>query len=994
MRVHIAAVSAAAVIAILIPAEASATGAAPSAAPSQPSNIKSEHIVFRPGTRSTHAIMSQEPSAAQLKRAQPLHASPLTAAPLTSTGTSGLEFLTRPYVSWHSINSVFDHCNPDYTLDNRVCRFDGTVAQRSNGIDPSFSSGYAMTPGGGDYLYYDGHNGWDYGLAYENVLAAADGTVTLAGTDAVNPCFGQTIIIDHHNGFSTRYAHLSQFYVSAGQSVTRGQIIAQSGNTGCSSGPHLHFGVYISSSWTAIDPWGWQGTGSDPWPSDPGNLWLTDFGQYPIPWAPGNVTVQNAGGTSAAVSWSAPAFDGGTNINIYQVVASPGGITATVPGGTTSATVVGLTAGATYTFTVTAGNQVGYGAVSAPSNPITITPNWAASYDVSGVARAWAVNQTQSVTVKITNTGIQTWPAGGANPVHLGVHFAGAPGGWPNQQASGYHSWVTDQRFALPSDVAPGSTATMTIPVTAPSTTAPTVVEVEMVKEGQLWFGDWSPTTVRIAPPAWGAYIDAATVPRNWSPGQTQVFGLLVKNTGSQTWPAGGANPVHLGVHFTSAAGGWPASPAWSSDQRFGLGADVPPGATAIMVISVTAPGGNPPLVELEMVKEQQFWFDTHTAVALSAGPPIWAASIDLSSAPRTWSAKQTQTFPVTITNVGNQVWPAAGGNPVHLGLHFASSMGGWPNEQASGMVAWLTDQRVTLPSDVPPSASVTWNVIATAPAVTAPVLEAEMVKEQQFWFKDWTPVSIAAAPAVWSSSFDLSSVPQNWSPGQTQSFTVNVTNNGNQTWPATGPNPVHLGVHFASSAGGWPNQTRSGYSAWLTDTRIVLPADVPAGGTAAVTMTLTAPAGSNDYLLEFELVKEQQFWFNNWTSRSLLNGAAVWAAAYDVSATPWAWSAGQAQTFSIRLTNNGNQNWSAGGANPVRLAMHFASSPGGFSNNAAWLSDQRVNLPADVAPGGSVTVPVTVTAAAGSLVLEAELVKENQFWFGDWASAGVGLGP
>src|SRR5438270_707707 len=722
MRAHIVAVSAAAVIAILIPAEASATAATrpspPIAAgrvvtPSQPGNIKSEHIVFRPGTRASHPIMSQEPTPADLKARRPLNASPMTGATLAASGTSVLESLTRPYVTWHSINSVFDHCNPDYSIDNRVCRFDGTVAQRSNGVDPSFSSGYAVTPGGGDYLYYDGHNGWDYGLAYENVLAAADGSVTLAGADSVNPCFGQTIIVDHHNGFSTRYAHLSQIYVSPGQSVTRGQIIAQSGNTGCSSGPHLHFGVYATGSWTAIDPWGWQGTGSDPWPSDPGNLWLTDYGQYPIPSAPLNVTAQNAGGTSAAVSWSAPGFNGGTNINIYQIVASPGGITATAPGGSTNATMVGLTAGTTYSFTVTAGNAVGYGAVSAASNPVTITPNWAASYDVSGVARAWAVNQTQTVTVKVTNTGIQTWPAGGSNP-------------------------------------------------------------------------------------------------------------------------------VHLGVHFTTAAGGWPSSGAWQTDQRYALASDAPPGGSAILVIAVTAPGGGAtPIVELQMVKEQQFWFDTHTAVGLSAGPAVWAASIDLKAAPRTWSANQSQTFPVTITNVGNQVWPAAGGNPVHLGLHFASSIGGWPNEQASGMTSWRTDQRVNLPSDVPPGTSVTWNVTATAPSVAAPVLEAEMVKEQQFWFSDWTPVSLAATPSVWASSFDLASIPQNWSAGQTQTFTVNVTNNGNQTWPASGSNPVHLGVHFAASAGGWPNETRSGFSAWLTDARITLAADVPAGATAPATGTV-----------------------------------------------------------------------------------------------------------------------------------------------------------
>src|SRR5439155_273159 len=92
--------------------------------------------------------------------------------------------------------------------------------------------------------------------------------IRIAGTDSVNPCFGTNIVIDHPNGFSTRYAHLASLYVSSGQTVTRGQIIGQSGNTGCSSGPHLHWGAYITSSWTAIDPYGWSGAAADPWASN------------------------------------------------------------------------------------------------------------------------------------------------------------------------------------------------------------------------------------------------------------------------------------------------------------------------------------------------------------------------------------------------------------------------------------------------------------------------------------------------------------------------------------------------------------------------------------------------------------------------------------------------------------------------------------------------------------------------------------------------------
>ena len=294
---------------------------------------------------------------------------PRAATALTAVG-GGNAFLTRPYMNYHPPTSIFDHCNPDYTTDGRICEYDGTVAIASNGVDPGFTRGYAITPHGSDYLYYDGHNGWDLALYYENVRASADGVVRIAGIDSVNTCFGTNIVIDHPNGLSTRYAHLSQLYVAAGASVTRGQIIGQSGNTGCSTGAHLHFGVYLTNTWTAIDPFGWTGApGADPWPADIGDLWLTGMPANPLPYDPTAVTAV-AGFQSAVVTWQPPTFDGGNGVSSYTVTASPGGGTATVGGTVLNATVSGLTTGTSYTFTVTATNSVGAGPSSAPSNAV------------------------------------------------------------------------------------------------------------------------------------------------------------------------------------------------------------------------------------------------------------------------------------------------------------------------------------------------------------------------------------------------------------------------------------------------------------------------------------------------------------------------------------------------------------------------------------------------------------------------------------------------
>ena len=85
------------------------------------------------------------------------------------------------------------------------------------------------------------HNGLDIAVNTGTpVRAAADGRVTFAGW---NGGYGILVIVDHGNNVETRYAHNSRLNVKVGQTVTRGQIIAYSGNTGNSTGPHVHFEI-------------------------------------------------------------------------------------------------------------------------------------------------------------------------------------------------------------------------------------------------------------------------------------------------------------------------------------------------------------------------------------------------------------------------------------------------------------------------------------------------------------------------------------------------------------------------------------------------------------------------------------------------------------------------------------------------------------------------------------------------------------------------------
>lgn len=132
------------------------------------------------------------------------------------------------------------------------------IVERGTKTPPSYikpisggraSSGFgkrsAPTAGASTY-----HKGQDWATPVgTTVVASCGGTVVKAGWGSG---YGYVIYIDHPDGRQTRYAHLSKILVKVGQTVTQGEKIALSGNTGISSGPHLHFEILINGS--QVDP--------------------------------------------------------------------------------------------------------------------------------------------------------------------------------------------------------------------------------------------------------------------------------------------------------------------------------------------------------------------------------------------------------------------------------------------------------------------------------------------------------------------------------------------------------------------------------------------------------------------------------------------------------------------------------------------------------------------------------------------------------------------
>lgn len=102
--------------------------------------------------------------------------------------------------------------------------------------------GFRRNPFGG--RTYEFHAGMDIdGERGDMVVAPAGGTVTEAGWKGG---YGQMIEVDHGNGLKTRYGHLSKIEVTAGDTLTRGQLIAFVGSTGRSTGPHLHYELRLN----------------------------------------------------------------------------------------------------------------------------------------------------------------------------------------------------------------------------------------------------------------------------------------------------------------------------------------------------------------------------------------------------------------------------------------------------------------------------------------------------------------------------------------------------------------------------------------------------------------------------------------------------------------------------------------------------------------------------------------------------------------------------
>lgn len=171
----------------------------------------------------------------------------------------------RPEISLDIINNTGGPFDEEFQLSNESETEENSMENRLKRIEATSSPeflptiwahlgkinneyGFRRNPFGG--RSYEFHHGMDIdGNNGDLIVAPANGTIVKAGWQGG---YGNLIEIDHGNGLTTRYGHLSRVEVQIGDQVRRGQLIGLVGSTGRSTGPHLHYEVRLNDK--AINP--------------------------------------------------------------------------------------------------------------------------------------------------------------------------------------------------------------------------------------------------------------------------------------------------------------------------------------------------------------------------------------------------------------------------------------------------------------------------------------------------------------------------------------------------------------------------------------------------------------------------------------------------------------------------------------------------------------------------------------------------------------------
>src|SRR5436309_2339443 len=336
------------------------------------------------------------------------------------------------------------------------------------------------------------------------------------------------------------------------------------------------------------------------------------------------------------------------------------------PGATATAHVKVATPqmGGTYTLTVDlVRDGIGWLGGTGGSQPLRVpltvdTARFAASYGIpQQLDTFWAEQKTLSV--QITNTGNQTWSGAGPNPVNVSYHIF---------DSAGQAVLWDGPRTALGADMAPGTARAFTVGFTAPSASGIYTLAFDLVREGVGWFADSGAPQGRlpfsVTSGLNGGY-GMTTTPAQVTIGAAVDLSVNVINYSGKTWPAAGANPVHLGYHIIGANSG--TTYVWDG-ARGTLPTDVKPGTQTTVPMRVQLPANTGDyILAWDLVQEGVAWF-SQVNVPMKNEPFTVVSGVVFygSGVVEAWSSNTaTPTIVGTFTSVA--VVPLDPGNPLRF---------------------------------------------------------------------------------------------------------------------------------------------------------------------------------------------------------------------------------------------------------------------------------------------------------------------------------------
>lgn len=477
-------------------------------------------------------------------------------------------------------------------------------------------------------------------------------------------------------------------------------------------------------------------------------------------------------------------------------------------------------------------------------------------------------------------------------------------------------------------------------------------------------------------PSMYGVAYGLAGVPRTVVAGAATPATVLLTNASTFTWTAAGAGAVRLAYSWTDSAG-----TVLLTGPTTALAADVPPGATAALPFTLTAPARDGALtLRLDLVQDGVGAFSARGAAAAQLAMTVGQGRFGASYAPPASASAATVgvggSLEVRLTNTGTLTWPATGATPVRLAYHWLDS---------AGRVLVWDGQRTVLPRDIAPGESVTVTLAYTPPATLgAHTLRLDLVREGVSWFSGLgiptRDVAISVGNGL-GAAYTVTPPPPVLAGGRIL-VPVTVRNSGTLTWRAAGANPVRLAAHTADASGAtvrWDGE------------RTVFAADVAPGASVTTAVAVAAPAVAGVYRVRIDLVQEGVQWFSG---AAVATGDTFLTVLHDFRATLPVGTvtvSRAAPVVSVAVTNSGSATWTTGGAVPLSLASHWLDASGRV---LVW-DGPRAALTKAVAPGETLVMDVPVgPIPAGAAQLVIDVVADGLRWFGAGTARAVTLAP